>query len=102
MTCLGVSFRWCDNALLVSGEELSSHKSNGHDFSGRELLGLGIVFMSERSEQFIEEAVKRYNLFRHGRLRQRGLGNFTLPISLHGLHNVATWIYFISLGRSAF
>ncbi len=69
--------------LLVAGKELGSDSGNGHDFGGAE-FGLGIVFVSERFEQFfeqfIEEAVRGYNRFRHGRLREEiGFSTLTLP-----------------------
>jgi hypothetical protein len=53
--------------LLVAGEELGGHQGNGHDLGGGE-LGLGVVSMPDGSQQFVNEAVDRDNLFWHGRL----------------------------------
>ncbi len=64
--------------LLIASEELGGDGCDGHDLGGAELC-LRVVFMSECLEQFIEEAVEGYNLFRHGRLLAEGSGNLTLP-----------------------
>ena len=80
--------------LLIAGEELGSHggdKGDGHDLGGAELR-LAIIFVSECFEQFIEEAVEGYNLFGHGRLLAEGLRQPHSTESLHGLHQVATWV----------
>ena len=67
--------------LLVASEELGGNGGNGHDLGGRELC-LRVIFVSERFEQFVEEAVQGYNLVRHGRLREEmGFSNLTLPIA---------------------
>ncbi len=65
--------------VLVSGEELSGNRCNGHDLSGRE-LSLSIVFMSNSFEQFVEEAVEGYNFFWHQQTSvEIGVDNLTLP-----------------------
>jgi hypothetical protein len=56
--------------LLVSRKELGGDRGNGHDLGGTE-LGLGIITMFQGFEQFVKEAVERYNLFWHGRLPDR-------------------------------
>jgi hypothetical protein len=90
---ISVAAQKSQGCLLIAVEILGSDQSNRHDLR-RGQASLGIVVMIEGFEQFVKEAVNRYNLVGHGRLRKREVDNRTLPNACYvrQKRKVATWV----------